>query len=44
MSRCSFPKLFKHPELLEPATSGVSRVLFGYRQAELRTPPDAAGF
>lgn len=36
--------LFKHPELLEPATSGVSRVLFRYKQADLRTPPDAAGF
>jgi hypothetical protein len=40
----SLLNLFKHPELLKPATSGVSRVLFGHRQAELRTPPDAAGF
>jgi hypothetical protein len=43
MSRC-FAKLFKHPELLEPATSGVSKVLFRYKQAKLGTPPDAAGF
>jgi hypothetical protein len=43
MSRCSYAKSFKHPELLEPATSGVSRVFTSHKQADLRTPLDVAG-
>jgi hypothetical protein len=44
MSRCSFPKLFKHPELLQPATSGVSRVLFGYKASGVEDSPGRGGF